>query len=120
MDQVFVRGLEVETVIGVYDWERGIRQRLVFDLDMAWDISAAAAQDDLRLTLDYAAVSQRLIEYVSSTSFELIETLAERVADLVLDEFQVPWLRLTLTKPGAVQAARGGVGVVIERGQRAP
>ena len=120
MDQVFVRGLEVETVIGVYDWERGIRQRLVLDLEMAWDISAAAAQDDLRLTLDYAAVSQRLIEYVSSTSFELIETLAERVADLVLDEFQVPWLRLTLTKPGAVKEARGGVGVVIERGQRAP
>ncbi len=120
MDQVFVRGLEVETVIGVYDWERGIRQRLALDLDMAWDISAAAAQDDLRLTLDYAAVSQRLIEYVSSTSFELIETLAERVADLVLDEFQVPWLRLTLTKPGAVKEARGGVGVIIERGQRAP
>lgn len=120
MDQVFVRGLEVETVIGVYDWERGIRQRLVLDLEMAWDISAAAAQDDLRLTLDYAAVSQRLIEYVSSTSFELIETLAERVADVVLGEFQVPWLRLTLTKPGAVKEARGGVGVVIERGQRAP
>lgn len=120
MDQVFVRGLEVETIIGVYDWERGIRQRLVFDLEMAWDISAAAAADDLRLTLDYAAVSQRLIEYVGSTSFELIETLAERVAELVLSEFQVPWLRLTLTKPGAVKEARGGVGVVIERGQRAP
>lgn len=118
MDQVFVRGLEAEAVIGVYDWERGIRQRLLFDLDMAWDIRAAAAQDDLSLTLDYAAVSQRVLEYVSATDFELIESLAERVAALVMGEFAVPWLRLTVTKPGAVKEAAGGVGVVIERGTR--
>ncbi|WP_193073156.1 dihydroneopterin aldolase [Pseudomonas sp. FME51] len=118
MDQVFVRGLEVETVIGAYDWERTIRQRLLFDLDMAWDIRGAAADDDLSQALDYAAVSQRLLDYVSSTDFELIETLAERVAALVLSEFNVPWLRLTITKPGAVKEASGGVGVIIERGQR--
>lgn len=118
MDQVFVSGLEMEAVIGVYDWERTIRQRLVLDLEMAWDIRAAAEQDDLSLTLDYAAVTQRVLEYVSSTHFELIETLAERIAELVLSEFAVPWLRLRLNKPGAVPAATGGVGVVIERGSR--
>ncbi|PRB80853.1 dihydroneopterin aldolase [Pseudomonas sp. MYb185] len=118
MDQVFIRGLEVETVIGAYDWERNIRQRLLFDLDMAWDIRAAAAQDDLALALDYAAVSQRVLDYVSASSFELIESLAERVAELVMSEFGVPWLRLSITKPGAVKAATGGVGVLIERGER--
>lgn len=118
MDQVFIRGLAVETVIGVYDWERTIHQRLLFDLDMAWDIRLAAADDDLNQALDYAAVSQRVLEYVALTDFELIETLAERVAALVLSEFNVPWLRLTVTKPGAVTEASGGVGVVIERGQR--
>lgn len=118
MDQVFISGLEIETVIGVYDWERTIRQRLVLDLDMAWDIRAAAAQDDLSLTLDYAAVSQRVIDYACSTQFELIETLAERVAALILGEFAVPWLRLRITKPGAVPEATGGVGVIIERGSR--
>lgn len=118
MDQVFISGLEIEAVIGVYDWERTIHQRLVLDLEMAWDIRAAAAQDDLSLTLDYAAISQRVLDYVSTTQFELIETLAERIAELILNEFSVPWLRLQLNKPGAVPAAKGGVGVAIERGKQ--
>ena len=92
--------------------------QVLSDLDMAWDIRLAAADDDLNQALDYAAVSQRVLEYVALTDFELIETLAERVAALVLSEFNVPWLRLTVTKPGAVKEASGGVGVVIERGQR--
>ena len=118
MDQVFIRGLEVEAVIGAYDWERDIRQRLVLDLEMAWDIRPAADSDDLNLALDYAAVSQRVLDYVGSSSFELVETLAERVATLVMEAFGVPWLRLSVTKPGAVTEATGGVGVVIERGAR--
>lgn len=118
MDQVFIRGLEMDAVIGAYDWERDIRQRLVLDLDMAWDIRPAARSDDLTLALDYAAVSQRLLDYVGNSSFELVETLAERVAALVIDEFGVPWLRLSITKPGAVTQATGGVGVTIERGER--
>lgn len=118
MDQVFIRGLEVDAVIGAYDWERDIRQRLVLDLEMAWDIRPAADNDDLSLALDYAAVSQRLLDYVGTSSFELVETLAERVAALVIDEFGVPWLRLSINKPGAVTHATGGVGVVIERGER--
>lgn len=118
MDQVFIRGLEVDTVIGAYDWERDIRQRLVFDLEMAWDIRPAAQSDELNLALDYAAVSQRVLDYVGSSSFELVETLAERVAALVIGEFGVPWVRLSINKPGAVAQATGGVGVVIERGER--
>ena len=118
MDQVFIRGLEMDAVIGAYDWERDIRQRLVCDLEMAWDILPADNSDDLTLALDYAAVSQRVLDYVTSSSFELVETLAERLAALVMDEFGVPWLRLTISKPGAVTQATGGVGVVIERGAR--
>lgn len=116
MDRIFVRGLAVDAVIGVYDWERDIRQSLVLDLEMAWDIRAAAAADDLSRTLDYAAVSQRVMAFVSGSRFELVEALAEGVAQLIRSEFGVPWLRLVLTKPGAVPAASGGVGVIIERG----
>ena len=118
MDQVFIRGLEVDAVIGAYDWERDIRQRLVLDLDMGWDIRPAARSDELSLALDYAAVSQRLLEYVGNSSFELVETLAERLAALIIDEFGVPWLRLGIPKTGAVPQAGGGVGVIIERGER--
>lgn len=118
MDQVFIRGLEIDTVIGAYDWERNIRQRLSVDLEMSWDNRPAADTDDLSLALDYAAISQRVIEYVSNSSFELVETLAERVAALVINEFGVPWLRLSINKPGAVIQAAGGVGVIIERGER--
>jgi 7,8-dihydroneopterin aldolase/epimerase/oxygenase len=116
VDRIFVRGLAVDAVIGVYDWERTIRQALVIDLEMAWDIRAAASTDDLSRTLDYAAVSQRVMAFISESRFALVETLAERVAELVRSEFGVTWLRLTLNKPGAVGQASGGVGVIIERG----
>lgn len=118
MDRVFIRGLEVDAVIGAYDWERNIRQRLVVDLDMGWDIRLAAETDDLNLALDYASVSRRVLEYVRDSSFELVETLAERLAALVMAEFDVPWIRVSINKPGAVTQATGGVGVVIERGER--
>lgn len=119
MDQIFINGLAVDAVIGVYDWERDIRQRLIIDLDIGWDIAAAAANDDLDATLNYAEVSQRITDYVSTSSFGLVETLAERLAALIMQEFAVPWLRLRINKPGAVPAAAGGVGVLIERGARA-
>ena len=118
MDQVFISGLEVDAVIGAYDWERTIRQPLVLDLDMGWDNRPAAAGDDLSQALDYATVSQRVMDYVAASSFELVETLAERLATLIMQEFNVPWLRLRITKPNAIQQARGGVGVMIERGER--
>ncbi|CAE6890894.1 dihydroneopterin aldolase [Pseudomonas marincola] len=118
MDTVFVSGLEVDTVIGAYDWERTIRQCLRLDLTLGWDIRPAAAGDDLNKALDYAKLSERVQAFASESSFILVETFAERLAQLLMDEFQVPWLRLRLTKPGAVPAASGGVGVEIERGCR--
>ncbi len=116
MDRVFIRELRVDTVIGIYDWERKVRQTVSFDLDMAFDIRQAAATDDIRFTLNYKSVSDRIIEYVSGQQFLLLEAMAERVAELIMREFAVPWVRLTLHKPGAVPQARD-VGVVIERGE---
>jgi dihydroneopterin aldolase len=105
-------------MIGVFDWERRIRQTVILDLDMAADIQRAADSDDLADTLNYKAVAKRLIEFVGRSEFQLVETLAERVAELVLKEFSVPWLRLRVNKQGAVRGARD-VGVIIERGERA-
>ncbi len=114
MDKVFIEGLEIETVIGIYDWERKIRQPLVFDLEMGFDNRVPAASDAIADTLDYKAVSKRLIAFVSDSSFQLVETLAERCADLILAEFPVKHLRIKLSKPGAVRGAKA-VGVIIER-----
>lgn len=114
MDKVFIEALEIETLIGIYDWERRIRQPLLFDIEMAFDNRRPAATDDIADTLDYKAVSKRLIEYVSQSSFGLVETLAERCAGIILDEFAVSHVRLKLSKPGAVRGARA-VGVMIER-----
>ena len=114
MDTVFIEQLEIEALIGIYDWERRIRQPLLFDLEMSFDNRKPASTDDIADTLDYKAVSKRLIEYVSASSFGLVETLAERCAEIVLDEFAVSHVRLKLSKPGAVRGARA-VGVIIER-----
>jgi dihydroneopterin aldolase len=118
LDTVFIEGLEVDTVIGAYDWERTIRQCLRLDLYLGWDNRPAAAGDDLSKALDYAAVSARVQVFASEAQFILVETFAERLAEVLMSEFQIPWLRLRLTKPGAVPAAIGGVGVEIERGCR--
>ncbi|KIQ32273.1 dihydroneopterin aldolase [Pseudomonas viridiflava] len=117
MDRVFIQGLEVDTVIGAYDWERGIRQCLRLDLSFAWDNRPAAAGDDLSKALDYASVSTRIQAFAEQAQFQLVETFAERLAEVLMAEFNIPWLQLRLTKPGAVAAA-AGVGVEIERGCR--
>ena len=117
MDIVYIRGLKAEAVIGVYDWERDIRQQLVLDLDLASDNRAAAAGDDIARAVDYDAISRRVVAYVEESQFQLIETLAERLAALLQEEFEISWLRLRLAKPGAVAAA-DAVGVEIERGTR--
>lgn len=117
MDKVFIEGLEIETLIGIYDWERRIRQTLQFDIEMAFDNRVPAASDRIEDTLDYKAVSKRLIQYVSASDFGLVETLAERCAELILGEFAVSQVRLKLSKPGAVRGARA-VGVLIERSAR--
>jgi dihydroneopterin aldolase len=117
MDLVFIEDLRIETVIGIYDWERKIRQTVALDLEMAFDNTVPAASDRIDDTLDYKRVSKRLIAFVGESHFELVETLAERCAEIVMREFGVPWLRLRLSKPGAVTGSKA-VGVVIERGRR--
>ncbi|EKO3932227.1 bifunctional dihydroneopterin aldolase/7,8-dihydroneopterin epimerase [Vibrio fluvialis] len=116
MDKVFIEQLEVITTIGVYDWEQEIKQKLVLDLEMAHDNQPAGKSDDVADALDYAQVSQAVIEHIETGRFLLVERVAEEVADLIMTRFSVPWIRIRLTKPGAVAQARG-VGVIIERGQ---
>jgi len=117
MDVVFIEDLRIETVIGIYDWERKIKQIVALDLEMAFDNRKPAASDRIEDTLDYKAVSKRLIAFVESSHFELVETLAERCAEIVQRDFGVAWLSLKLSKPGAVTGSKA-VGVRIERGMR--
>lgn len=117
MDIVYVHDLRIETIIGIFDWERERKQTVSLDLEMGTDIRAAAASEDIGKTLDYKSVSKRLISFIEKSEFLLIETMAERIAQIVLEEFGVPWLRLRVGKPGAVTGAKD-VGVIIERGSK--
>ncbi|MBK1647964.1 dihydroneopterin aldolase [Rhabdochromatium marinum] len=115
MDIVFLTGLRIETTIGIYDWEKTIRQPVILDIEMAADVAAAAATDQIQQALNYKAVAKRLKQFVGEARYELVETLAEACATLIREEFAVPWVRLRLNKLGAVTDAEG-VGVIIERG----
>ncbi len=117
MDIVYITDLRVQTVIGIYDWEREIRQTVSIDLEMGTDIRKAAEHDTIEHTLDYKSVSKRLIDFIEASDFQLVETMAERIAAIVRNEFNVPWLRLRVSKPGAVTGSKD-VGVVIERGEK--
>ncbi len=117
MDLVYIEDLRIETVIGIYDWEREIKQTITIDLEMATDVAKAAATDCIDDALDYKAISKRLITYVENEKFGLVETLAEGIAKVIRQEFGVSWLRLKLGKPGALSGSRD-VGIIIERGQR--
>jgi dihydroneopterin aldolase len=117
MDKVFIEQLSVVTTIGVYDWEQEIKQRLLFDIEMAHDNREAGKSDDVKDTIDYAQVSQSVIDHVQQGRFLLVERVAEEVATLILSRFSIPWVRVRVTKPGAIPQAYG-VGVVIERGRR--
>ncbi len=117
MDIIYLHDVQIETVIGIFAWERRVKQTVSFDLDMAADVRKAAASDSIQDTLDYKKVAKRLIEFVGQSEFHLVETLAERVAELVLKEFSVSWVRLRLNKQGAIRGARD-VGVIIERGKK--
>jgi dihydroneopterin aldolase len=114
MDIIFLHDLRVETIIGIWDWERRIRQTVVIDIDMAADIRRAARTDRVDDTLNYKLVAKRVLQFVAESEFELVETLAERIAAIVIDEFDVPWVRIRVAKPGAIRGARD-VGVSIER-----
>ena len=114
MDTIFLRDLRVETIVGVWDWERKIRQTVSIDLDMAADIRRAAASDSLDDTLNYKLVAKRVQQFVGESSFQLVETLAEKIAEVVLNDFEVPWVEVRVNKPGAIRGARD-VGVKIRR-----
>jgi len=114
MDTVFIEDLRIETVIGIYDWERQIRQVVALDLEMAFDNRKPAASDRIEDTLDYKKVAKRVIAFVEGSSFQLVETLAERIAQLILEEFALAWVRVSVNKPGAIRGSRD-VGVTIER-----
>ena len=117
MDIIYLNDLRIDTVIGIYEWERRTKQTVIFDIEMAADIRKAAQSDNIDDTLSYKTVAKRLISYVGTAEFELIETLAEKVAEILLDEFKVPWCRLRLNKRGAVRGVRD-VGIIIERGEK--
>jgi len=117
MDIVYLHNLRIDTVVGIYGWERRTRQTIILDLEMGADVAAAAATDRIVDALDYKAVAKRLIEFVGHSEFQLVETLAERCAQILREEFGVRWVRLTVNKKGAVRGATD-VGVIIERGER--
>lgn len=117
MDIIFLRGLKIETIIGIYEWERKIRQTILLDLDLATDIRQAAATDTIEYTLDYKTLSKRVTQFVETSNYLLVETLAENIAAVILSEFQTPWVRVTLNKKGAISGA-SDVGIIIERGRQ--
>jgi dihydroneopterin aldolase len=117
MDIIFLGGLEIETIIGIYDWERVTRQTVILDIEMAFDIQKAAQTDDIQYTLDYKTVSHRIISFVEASQFLLVEKLISEIADIIRNEFNVPWVKITLNKKGAIRGA-SDVGIVIERGAK--
>ena len=117
MDKIFLHELKIDTIIGIWDWERKIRQTVVIDLEMSADIAKAAATDSVEDTLNYKSVAKRIQEFVGNSSFQLVETLAERIAGIIRDEFDVAWVRVRVHKPGAIRGSKD-VGIEIERGQQ--
>ena len=113
-DTIFLSDLRVDTVIGIWDWERKIRQTISIDLEMATDIARAAKSDSIEDTLNYKKVAKRIQQFVSDSEFQLVETLAEHIAQIILAEFEVPWVCVRVNKPGAIRGARD-VGVLIRR-----
>ena len=117
MDIIFLGGLEIETIIGIYDWERETKQTVVLDIEMAFDIQKAAETDDIQYTLNYKTVTKRIISFVETSQFLLVEKLISEIATIILHEFNVPWVKISLNKKGAIRGA-SDVGIIIERGER--
>lgn len=117
MGIIFLGGLEIDTIIGIYDWERETKQTVVLDIEMAFEIEKAAETDDIQYTLDYKTVSKRIISFVEESRFFLVEKLVVEIAAIIRNEFNVPWVKITLNKKGAIRGA-SDVGIIIERGQK--
>jgi len=117
MDKVFINGLSIQTTIGFYQWEKEIKQTLIIDLVMGWDTAKAAENDELAKTLDYAEISEHIAIFANENPVDLLETLAERLAQHLISHYQIPWLNLKIGKPGAIHNAKS-VGVEIERSSK--
>ncbi|MBI5611793.1 MAG: dihydroneopterin aldolase [Gammaproteobacteria bacterium] len=116
MDIIYLHDLKIDCVLGIWDWERRTTQTVTFDLDMAADVRRAAASDRIDDTVNYKAVAKRLTAFVGASQFQLVETLAEKTAELILNEFPIRWVRVRVNKKGAIRGA-ADVGVIIERGE---
>ena len=114
MDKIFIHALKAEAIIGIYDWERQVRQTIIVDLELSADVRKAGLSDSIDDTLNYKKVAKRVLALIEGSQFHLVETLAEHIAMLVLEEFAVAWVSIVLSKPGAVRSSRD-VGVAIER-----
>jgi len=114
MDKIFLSALKVECIVGIWEWERRVKQTVVIDVEMAADIRRAAASDRIEDTIDYKRVAKRLLSFVGDSQYKLVETLTERIAQLIVTEFGVSWVRVRLNKQGAIRGARD-VGIEIER-----
>ena len=114
-DKIFIHALKTETIVGIFDWERQVKQTVVLDIEFSADIRKAALSDSIDDTLNYKGVAKRVLGFIEESSFHLVETLAEHVAMLILEEFGVSWVRIALSKPGAIRSSRD-VGVMLERG----
>lgn len=117
MDTIFLKDIRVETIVGIWDWERRMPQTVSIDLELGADVQRAAETDSIDATLDYRAVAKRVSGFVADSRFQLIESMAEGIAKIVTGEFAVPWVKVTVHKPGAVRGSND-VGIIIERGAR--
>jgi dihydroneopterin aldolase len=117
MDTIFITDLRVETIVGIWEWERRVPQHISIDLELGADIRRAAASDDIDATLDYRIVAKRVSAFVADSRFKLIESMAEGIAEVIMGEFTVPWVKVVVHKPGAVRGSRD-VGIIVERGER--
>jgi dihydroneopterin aldolase len=116
MDKIFIRELKTEAIIGIFDWERQVKQTVIVDIDISVDVAKAALSDSIDDTLNYKRVAKRVLTFVEASKFHLVETLAEHIAMLILEDFGIAWVRISLSKPGAIRSSRD-VGVTLERGR---
>jgi 7,8-dihydroneopterin aldolase/epimerase/oxygenase len=116
MDKIFIHALKTEAIIGIFDWERQVKQTVIVDIEIGVDVTKAALSDSIDDTLNYRRVAKRVLAFVEASKFHLVETLAEHIAMLILQDFGIAWVRLSLSKPGAIRSSRD-VGVTIERGR---
>ena len=116
MDKIFIHALKTEAIIGIFDWERQVKQTVIVDIEIGVDVTKAALSDSIDDTLNYKRVAKCVLAFVEASKFHLVETLAEHIAMLILEDFGIAWVRLSLSKPGAIRSSRD-VGVSIERGR---